>query len=76
MPLVEDVFAKGIAAHFTTSYDTAAVKGLELEQTTRAVLDIHISPIFGFQGKVTHTIIQHIDITRTVSGRRRGAARE
>lgn len=63
MPLVRDVFEKGVAVRFIISYDTAAVKGLELGQTTKVVLDVNISPILDPQGKVTNAIVQHIDIT-------------
>jgi signal transduction histidine kinase/ActR/RegA family two-component response regulator len=63
MPLVKDVFEKGVIARFVTSYDTSAVKSLELDQITRLDLDISISPILNRQGKVTNAIIQHTDIT-------------
>jgi len=70
MPLVEDVFKKGVAARFVTAYDTAAVHGLKFEQTTQVVLDINMSPILDSQGKVTNAIIQLVDIT----GRKRAEA--
>jgi PAS domain S-box-containing protein len=66
MPLVRDVFEKGSAARFVISYDTAAVKSLELSQSARVVLDVNISPILDPQGKVINAIIQHIDITERV----------
>jgi PAS domain S-box-containing protein len=37
MPLIKAVFEKGVTVHFVTSYNTAAIRSLELEQTTRAV---------------------------------------
>ncbi len=63
MPLVRDVFEKGIPARFVISYDTAAINGLELGKSTRVVLDVSISPISDPKGKVTNVIIQHIDVT-------------
>ena len=63
MPLVRDVFEKGIPVRFMTSYDTAVVKYVHLEKTTKIFLDINISPILDAEEKVTHAIIQEIDIT-------------
>jgi PAS domain S-box-containing protein len=63
MPLVKGVFEKGVSARFVVSYDTAAVRGLELDQTAQVILDVNISPIRDSQGKVINAIIQHIDIT-------------
>jgi PAS domain S-box-containing protein len=63
MPLIHDVFERGIAARFVAHYDTAAVKDLQLEHTTKLVLDVGISPILDAQGKVANAIIQHVDIT-------------
>jgi PAS domain S-box-containing protein len=63
IPMVKNVFEKGVAAHFTIQYDTSAVNNLELEQTLKVFLDVHISPIVNSHGKVTNAIIQHIDIT-------------
>ncbi|MFZ4401628.1 MAG: PAS domain S-box protein [Bacteroidales bacterium] len=63
MPMVKDVFEKGINARFIISYDTARVKDIKLGQTIRLDLDVNISPILDMQGKVIHIIVQHIDIT-------------
>jgi PAS domain S-box-containing protein len=63
MPMVKDVFQKGLTARFTIRYDTSSVKSLQLEHTTKVFLDVLISPIVNSQGKVTHAIVQHNDIT-------------
>jgi PAS domain S-box-containing protein len=63
MPMVRDVFENGTTARFTIHYDTSAVKILELGRTTQSFLEVYISPILNSHGKVTNTIIQHIDIT-------------
>jgi PAS domain S-box-containing protein len=64
LPLVKAVFEKGVSARFVISYDTSAIQGLELAQTTRVDLDVHISPILDAAGKVTNAIIQHVDISQ------------
>ncbi len=63
IPMVKDVFKKGLTARFTIQYDTSALKNLKLERTIKVFLDVHISPILNPQGKVTHAVIQHNDIT-------------
>lgn len=63
LPMIKDVFEKKSIAHFITTYDTGEGKELTLPKTRMLVLDVHISPIVDQQGKVTHAIIQHIDIT-------------
>jgi PAS domain S-box-containing protein len=63
MPLVRAVFEKGQPARFTTFYDTAAVRGLELANSAKLVLDVSISPIRDGSGRVINAIIQHLDIT-------------
>jgi PAS domain S-box-containing protein len=66
MPLVRDVFEKGIITRFTTQYDTAALNNIEPEQTVQLYLDVHISPIIDIDGKVTNAIVQHSDITERI----------
>ena len=63
MPLVKDVFEKGVTVRFETSYDTAVIKSVKLKKTTRIFLEVNISPILNHQGKVTNAVIQEIDIT-------------
>lgn len=66
MPQVQAVFDHGIATRFVTSYDTGAVQGLTLNETTHVDLDVSISPIVDAHGKVTNAIIQHLDISERV----------
>jgi len=78
LPVVRDVFDKGVPARFTIMYDTSGIKGLELRQTVSAVLDVHISPILDAQGHVANAVIQHVDITerrRTEEALRESEAR-
>ena len=63
MPMVKDVFQKGLTARFIIQYDTSSINNLHLERTINVFLDVHISPIVNSQGKVTNAIIQHNDIT-------------
>ena len=63
MPLVRDVFEKGVSVRFETSYDTSVIKSVQLEKTIKIILDVNISPILNSEGKVTNAIIQEIDIT-------------
>jgi len=63
MPQVRDVFHKGIAAHFIIAYDSSHIRKLNLNNRSRLVLDMTISPIFDDKGNVTNAIIQHVDIS-------------
>ncbi len=63
MPLVRDVFEKGIAAHFVIQYDTAEVNGISFDRPASMYLDVKISPVLDQRGKVTNAIIQHTDMT-------------
>ena len=64
MPLVRDVFEKGEVAQFPISYETTRLKNLELKQFASVILDVTIFPVRDRQGKITHAVIQHADITR------------
>ena len=63
MPLVENVFNKGVVARFELKYDTSQLKNLALERQASLFLDVTIFPIIDRDGKVTNAVIQHIDIT-------------
>ena len=67
LPQVQAVFERGAPARFVIAYDTGAVPGLKLAQTTRLVLDVGIAPIRDTQGKVINAVIQHADITERVA---------
>jgi|GEM_PF-701072 len=63
MPLVRNVFEKGVTAHFVVPYDTTAVRGITFDRPSSLVLDVHISPILDHKGKVTNAVIQHTDVS-------------
>jgi two-component sensor histidine kinase len=66
MPLVQNVFEKGITAHFIIDYDTSEIKNLNLSQFVQGILDVSISPIFDSNGKIINAIIQHVNVTEIV----------
>lgn len=63
MDLVRQVYEEGKAVRFELDYDTARLKSLNIPKSTHRILDITISPIQNETGKVTHAIIQQVDIT-------------
>ncbi|MDD1684841.1 MAG: PAS domain S-box protein, partial [Methanoregula sp.] len=63
MPLVHDVFHKGVVAQFQLIYDTNQLKTLELDKHVSLFLDVTIFPVRDNRGKITNAVIQHTDIT-------------
>ncbi|MFA5066094.1 MAG: PAS domain S-box protein [Dehalococcoidia bacterium] len=63
MPLVQDVFEKGVIAKFTLKYDSSQLKSVQLKKTRYVLLEVTISPIIRADGKITNAVIQHVDIT-------------
>ena len=63
MPQVKDVFDNGRTARFTITYDTSLMTNLTLENRSKSVLVVTISPVLDSEGKVTNAIIQHLDIS-------------
>lgn len=61
MPFVKNVFEKGETAKFTLPYDSADLT-LPLAKTVSLILEVTVSAVLD-QGKVTHAIIQHVDVT-------------
>ena len=64
LPLVRRVFEKGEAVRFEITYDTTQLKNLELARSAALILDVTIFPIKNLQGRVTHAVIQDLDITQ------------
>ncbi|MDD1682044.1 MAG: PAS domain S-box protein, partial [Methanoregula sp.] len=65
LPRVRDVFEKGVVAQFPLRYETTRLKNLDLKQFVSVILDVTIFPVRDRQGKITHAVIQHTDITRS-----------
>ncbi len=63
LPLVRDVFLKGLTANFQIIYDTQKLKNLELERPMSFILDVTIFPVKDTRGKITNAVVQHFDIT-------------
>ena len=63
MPLVRDVYEKGLTARFTLSYDTSRLELLGLANKAKAILAVTISPVLDAEGRVINAIVQHMDIT-------------
>jgi len=63
VPLIRRVFEEGETARFEVRYDTSRLRHLDLAQGAQVVIDVAILPVFGRDGKVTHAVIQHFDIT-------------
>ncbi len=65
-PLVRGVFERAERARFTIDYRSDELKEIALEQHVALVLDVTISPIVDSGGRVSHAIVQHVDITERV----------
>ena len=63
MPMVRDVFEKGMIARFTLDYDARDVKHIAVKVGKRRILDVVVSPIRDALGVVTNAIVQHRDVT-------------
>ena len=64
MPQVRDVFEKGTSTRFVMDYDTSLLQNQNLPKRTCAVLDATLSAVQAPDGRVTHVIVQHLNITR------------
>jgi len=65
LPIIKQVFENGKTTRFCSEYDTSRVKNFDLKERVSLVLDVTIIPVFDGRGRVTHAIIQHIDITES-----------
>lgn len=63
MPLVRRVYERGEKVNFSVTYDSSRIRGLRLEKITHTILDVTISPVLDAQKKISHVIVQHLDIT-------------
>lgn len=64
MPLVKRVFEHGEKAHFPMPYDSSRICGPQLKETRQMILDVTISPVLDAQKRISHAIVQHVDITK------------
>jgi len=63
MPLVRSVFEEGRTVNFDLTYDTAGLSALVLERSSRVILNVTFFPIHDNTGKLTHVVVQHVDVT-------------
>src|SRR4030042_3040488 len=63
LPLVRQVFEEGETVRFEIKYDSSPLNKLQFQHTAFVVLDVTMFPIMDAKGKITHPVIQHIDIT-------------
>lgn len=63
MPLIKDVFEKGIYANIILDYDFALVHHVKVKNATHKIINSIFTPLLDSNGKVTNVIIQTIDLT-------------
>ena len=63
IPLVHNVFEKGVVAQFQMTYDTKQVTNLQLNRFVSLILDVTVFPVRNVNGKITNAIIHPINIT-------------
>jgi len=63
LPLVKSVFEEGKSVRFDMEYQTYKLKQPALQKEASVILDVTIFPIQESNGKITHAVVQHIDIT-------------
>jgi two-component system cell cycle sensor histidine kinase/response regulator CckA len=63
LPLLRRVFEKGETVRFELTYDTSLLKTLQLQTAASVILDVTVSPVLDGNGKITHAVFQHVDIT-------------
>jgi PAS domain S-box-containing protein len=63
LPQVKAVFERGETARFEIRYDSSQIEGLKLQRTVAVILDVTIFPIKDTNGRITHAVIQHNNIT-------------
>jgi len=63
MPQVEEVFNTGTTTRFVIEYDNSLIRNESPVNPKRAILDITVSGVVDSNGKLTHVVAQHLDIT-------------
>jgi PAS domain S-box-containing protein len=63
MPVIREVFSKGIPANVIVDYDFGAVDHINAENGTHKIINSIFTPILDEQGKVTNVICQAVDLT-------------
>jgi PAS domain S-box-containing protein len=63
MPLVKSVYENGETVRFEITYDTSRHTKLHLREKVCVTVDTTVFPVKDTQGKITHAVIQHKDVT-------------
>jgi PAS domain S-box-containing protein len=63
IPLVEDVFTKGVPANIVINYNFKAVDCVNVQNGTHKIINTILTPILDDDGKVSNVIVQAIDLT-------------
>ena len=63
MPVVEDVFTKGVVGNIIIDYNFGAVDHVDIENPTHKVINSIFTPVVDSNGKVTNVIVQTIDLS-------------
>lgn len=63
LPLVKEVYENKKTVHFTLDYDSSKLDTISIAKPSHLILEITIAPVLDSQNRVTHAIVQHLDIT-------------
>jgi len=63
LPLVRKVFENGETVRFEIIYDSTQLQNLELSRKVSLILDTTVFPIKDIHGRVTHAVIQNMNIS-------------
>lgn len=63
LPLIRSVFEKGDHISFEITYNTMELQSLPLKNAALVYLQVSMFPIRDSMGKITNTVIEHINIT-------------
>ncbi len=63
LPRVRNVFERGETARLEIDYDTTRLPNLPLARRTHVLLAATMFPVRDAAGRITHAVIQHMDIT-------------
>jgi PAS domain S-box-containing protein len=63
LPVVRRVFESCETVHFTMTYDTGGLEGVDPDRAVSLVLVVTISPVLDAEGSLTYAVIQLVDVT-------------
>lgn len=63
MPLIKDVFSKGVPANITINYNLKSIDCIDAPKATHKSINTILTPIFDDDGKVSNVLVQAIDLT-------------